>query len=63
MLKDHLEDPGIDGRIIVEWIFKWHGEARTGLLRPTIKITGVRECGNEPPSSIKFGKFLNTLFL
>ena len=27
--RDHLEDPGVDGRII-KWIFKWDGEAWTG---------------------------------
>jgi hypothetical protein len=29
--KDHFEDPGADGRIILRWIFrKWDGGAWTG---------------------------------
>jgi len=29
--RDHFEYPGVDGRIILRWIFrKWNVEARTG---------------------------------
>ena len=31
-VKNHLKYPGIDGTIILRWIFrKWHGEVWTGL--------------------------------
>ena len=31
--KDHLEDPGLDGRIILRWIFrKWNEGVCTGLI-------------------------------
>jgi len=31
--RDHLEDPDVDGRIIVRWIFrKWHEGAWNGFI-------------------------------
>jgi hypothetical protein len=36
--KDHLEDPGIDGKIILRCILKWNLEAWTGWIRLRIGV-------------------------
>jgi hypothetical protein len=48
---DHLQDSGIDWRIILNWILeKWDMRHRLG--------TGCCECGDGPSGSIKSGDFL-----
>jgi hypothetical protein len=55
---DHVGDPGVDGRIILIWIFrKWAVEVLTGTSWLRIG-TGTCECGNELWGSIKCGEFL-----
>jgi hypothetical protein len=59
--RDQLEDPGVEGSIILRWILKkgdagvWTGSSclRIG------KVAGSFECGNEPSGSIKCGRFLD----
>ena len=56
---DHLEDPGVDRRIILKWIFdKW--DERHGLNRSVSgqgQVGCCCDCGNEPLSSIKCREF------
>jgi hypothetical protein len=57
---DPLADPDVDGKIILNWIFKkWDG-AWTGLSWLRIgQVAGCCECSNEPPGSINCGEFLD----
>jgi hypothetical protein len=59
--RDHLNDPGVYGRIILRCIFrKWGVGAWTGSIWLGIGTgSGHFECGNEPLGSIKCGKFLD----
>ena len=59
--KTPLGDQGVDGRIILRWIFrKWDVVVWTGssLLRIG-RGGGHLECVNEPSGSIKCGEFLD----
>ena len=61
--RDHLEDPGLDGRIILTWIFrKWDvGGMDWVELAEDGQVAGTCECGNELSGSIKCGEFLDWL--
>jgi hypothetical protein len=55
-----LEDPGVDGRIVIRWIFrKWDGVHRLDCFGSGQgQVAGTCECGNEPLGSINCGEFL-----
>jgi hypothetical protein len=59
--RDHSEDLGVDGKIMLEWILgKSCGKVWAGCMWLRIGTSGgLSERDNEPSSSIKGGEFLN----
>jgi len=57
----HLEDPVIDGRIILRWFFrKWDGGHGLHLSGSGYgQVVGTCKCGNGPSRSIKCRGFLD----
>jgi len=60
-VRDHSEDPSVDGGVIIRWIFKkWELGVWTGSRWLRIgKRASTCECCNEPLDSIKFGVFID----
>jgi hypothetical protein len=59
--REHLEDPGVDGRIIIRWIFKmWDvGTWARSIWLSIGRVAGTCECVNERSGSIKCWEFLD----
>jgi hypothetical protein len=59
--REFLEDPSIDGKVILRWICrKWDEGAWTGLIWLRTEIFGSTcKHGNEPSGSIKCGEYLD----
>ena len=59
--RDHLGDPGVDGRTILRWIFrKWDGGSLDWIdVAQDRDMAGTFEGSNKPSGSIKCGEFLD----
>ena len=60
--RDHSEDSGVDGRIILSWIFRTWNRGARGLDWSGSgygKMAGSCKRGNKPQGSIKYGEFLD----
>ena len=55
---DHLEDPDVDGRIILRWIFRKRDEKGMDWI-DTAQDRDTCNGGNESSVSTKCGEFLN----
>jgi hypothetical protein len=51
--ENHMEDPGVDGRVILNLIFKKWGGSGYG------QVKVYCECGNEHSGCMKCGEFLD----
>jgi hypothetical protein len=59
--RNHFEDPGVDGRLILKRFFrKWEeGINLDSSGSGKGQVAGACECGNEPSCSIECREFLN----
>ena len=59
--RDHLGVPGVDGKIILRWIFRmWDmGVWTVWSWFRIMKVMGTCIYSNEPSGSVKCGKFLD----
>ena len=57
----HWEDPSVDGRVILKWIFeKWDGgQGLDQSFSGKGQVACCYECGNELPDSIKCMEFFD----
>jgi len=56
--RDHLEDPGLDWRIKLGWMFRKWGHGLDQSDSGWGEVAGTSKRGNEPSASIKCGEFI-----